>query len=541
MTCSALLSHRMLLAAGLVALAAAAPAQANLIVNGGAESDVGSGPSYADIDVTGFAPETGAFTAVRYGSGAFPSAATSTQLGGGANFLTGGASAVATGEQRIDVSSLAATIDAGRGAYTLSGHLGGYASQADDARVAAQFLGAGDAVLSTAVIGPVTTAERANATTLLPRTSTGTAPTGTRAVRVVVTLTRVSGTSNDGYADNLSFTIAPSTAQTPVALPSTGRPTVTRSAAVGTLPKGGRTVTVTPSTACLLTATTKFRLPARPTTGGARQNAVGSRLVGVYRIPGARVTVPPVRITALVPRQPVKVPVVPVTTRVPAPGVPRVVNPPRVPTVTTVTCRPLAGVTAPTTGALQPAPGSTTRGAPARLVTAPTVVNPPPAPPVADKKLTPGRWSGAVREVNAPAPAGRVSFTVAPDGRIRDFTTLGVAETCFSPAGGIQGGRAVSSPFFVGVRLQGAISVLVGGLPKTVAFAFAPPAPTPTGVEYIRISNPGMVFDSDRSVFGSAEAFRRLGGNAYCQLRFTFNARPGGSTATGTAAFTYTD
>jgi hypothetical protein len=53
----------------------------------------------------------------------------------------------------------------------------------------------------------VTSADRGGQTTLLPRTSSGPVPVGTRVVRVTITATRSSGTYNDGYADNVGLSL----------------------------------------------------------------------------------------------------------------------------------------------------------------------------------------------------------------------------------------------------------------------------------------------------------------------------------------------
>jgi hypothetical protein len=203
-----------------LSLLMAAPAHAdlpvgNLIVNPGAEADAGSTDASCggDVDLSSWNPETDTFSAVQYGTGAFPSTAESAEIGGGSNLFTGGCptGAVSTAEQTAVVSDASPEIDAGQVIATLTGHLGGFASQDDQAKVELFFLSASGSDLGSAgadlVIGPVTAADRANLTDLLLRTARTGVPVGTRSVLTRITLTRFSGSSNDGYADNLSLTL----------------------------------------------------------------------------------------------------------------------------------------------------------------------------------------------------------------------------------------------------------------------------------------------------------------------------------------------
>lgn len=209
-------------------LLCAGPAQAvvpagNLLANPGAEADVGSTDASCggDLDVTGWEPETGTFSAIQYGVGGFPSAAESAEIGGGSNLFTGGCptDAVSTAEQTAAVTEAAPEIDAGQVGATLTGYLGGFSSQDDQAKVEVFFMGAGGGDLGSAgadlVIGPVTAADRASLTDLLLRTARVGVPVGTRSVLTRITLTRFSGSANDGYADNLSLTLG-SAAPAPV-------------------------------------------------------------------------------------------------------------------------------------------------------------------------------------------------------------------------------------------------------------------------------------------------------------------------------------
>src|SRR5687767_4938467 len=211
---------RALTLALLLLVVATAPAEAvvptgNLVANAGAEADVGStdGSCGGNVDVASFDPETGTFTAVQYGTGGYPSLAESAEIGGGSNFFSGGCDTgtVDTGEQTADVSAATPEIDAGQVTATLSGYLGGFSGQEDNAVVEVFFRGAGGADLGNAgadlVIGPVTAADRTSLTDMLLRNANGGVPVGTRSILTRLTLTRLAGSANDGYADNLSLTL----------------------------------------------------------------------------------------------------------------------------------------------------------------------------------------------------------------------------------------------------------------------------------------------------------------------------------------------
>jgi len=132
-----------------------------------------------------------------------------------------------TATQLIDVSSLSP----GGQAYELSGLLGGYSTQGDFADVTATFENASGAPLGTAEIGPMTETDRVAAADylaylasqystavpaadsgLLPAQATGTLPAGTAKVLITISATAIStGNDSNGIADDLNFTIAPTT------------------------------------------------------------------------------------------------------------------------------------------------------------------------------------------------------------------------------------------------------------------------------------------------------------------------------------------
>ncbi|MBV9467786.1 MAG: hypothetical protein JOZ57_00915, partial [Abitibacteriaceae bacterium] len=180
----------------------------NLIVNPGAEAGPGS-TSGNDIEPVPGWTTSGNFTVIPYGPN--NGGITTTDPGPpsrGKNYFAGGPNnAASSATQTINVSSGATAIDAGGVTFNLSGFLGGFAEQEDNAVLAITFKSAAGAALGNAHIGPVTAAERKSATGLVQRTITGTVPRGTRSILVTLTLTRTAGSYNDGYADNLTLTL----------------------------------------------------------------------------------------------------------------------------------------------------------------------------------------------------------------------------------------------------------------------------------------------------------------------------------------------
>ncbi|MBL8293467.1 MAG: hypothetical protein JNN08_16590 [Bryobacterales bacterium] len=179
----------------------------NLIRNGGAESatTTSCGGGVATIPDWTTNGRVGICTYVN--SGGFPVAGTPGPPDRGNNFFTGGGSDVSAISQIVDLSASASAIDAGTQAFTLSGYLGGYESQGDQAAVQVTFRSSAGGSLGTATIGPVTPADRNNVMSLLLRQATGTVPRNTRSAEVLLTMTRFEGSANDGYADNLSLVL----------------------------------------------------------------------------------------------------------------------------------------------------------------------------------------------------------------------------------------------------------------------------------------------------------------------------------------------
>ena len=92
--------------------------------------------------------------------------------------------------------------------YELSGWLGGWAAQGDNALLYVSFLDAQDNEIGHAVLGPVLPAERADQTGLFLRTDAGLLPGATTSLTFSLSMERLGGGDNDGYADNLSFVVS---------------------------------------------------------------------------------------------------------------------------------------------------------------------------------------------------------------------------------------------------------------------------------------------------------------------------------------------
>jgi hypothetical protein len=122
-------------------------------------------------------------------------------------FTNGLTTTQSTATQTVDVSGSTASIDAGLATTTLRGYLGGYRFTDDTMRVTASFKDGAGAALGTPVqIGPVTTADRKNRTTLLRREATAPVPAGTRSITVTLIGTHGASTFLDvAWADRIGL------------------------------------------------------------------------------------------------------------------------------------------------------------------------------------------------------------------------------------------------------------------------------------------------------------------------------------------------
>jgi hypothetical protein len=200
--------------AGLASAAAAAPVRTapspvNLIHDASAE---GATPTTAGgkVHVKGWTVgHKDQFTAVGYGAPAFPDMHSPGPRHRGKNFFAGGPSGdSAEGTQIESLADYRHLIAAGNAKFALTGWLGGYSSQRDQATLSVTWRnGHGHAVGDVTTIGPVTPGARNNVTGMLYRHTSGGVPTHARSVLVTLHMGRADGTYNDGYADKLSLTI----------------------------------------------------------------------------------------------------------------------------------------------------------------------------------------------------------------------------------------------------------------------------------------------------------------------------------------------
>lgn len=190
----------------------------NLIANGDAEAGLGSSDGSSVGNIPNF-NVFGGFTVVRYNiGGGFPLSTDPGPLTRGLNFFAGGTNnASSSATQLIDVSSGATSIDANGTMFDLSAFLGGFSSQGDHATLTATFLDASSGALGSASIGPVSTSDRNSQTGMLLRDTTGIVPVGTRTIQVGLEMTRLDGSYNDGYADNLSLVLTAAPVPVPAA------------------------------------------------------------------------------------------------------------------------------------------------------------------------------------------------------------------------------------------------------------------------------------------------------------------------------------
>lgn len=179
----------------------------NLITNGDAER----GPAAASFGETrqrptGWTDEDGAMWIRTYEGSDMSDAP---NRGSGGNFFHGGdGGADSRISQEIDLPANPSSVDAGEIYFRVSGLLGGWEDQTDEAEVVVEFLdGEGD-VVDTVSIGPVTPAERDNDTDFRYREEWGRVPESARTARVQLVSRYFEGANNvDGRADELSLTL----------------------------------------------------------------------------------------------------------------------------------------------------------------------------------------------------------------------------------------------------------------------------------------------------------------------------------------------
>jgi hypothetical protein len=180
----------------------------NIIVNGDAEASAGAANFSTTAAPTGWTT-TSNFTAVQYEASSPNSMnnADSAAVGGGLNYFAGGPSnATSSASQTIDISDLAATIDAGGLNYSFSGLVGGFSTQSDNIVLVIEFLNALSNSIGNAFTGG--NLPRGGESSLLPTSVSGAVASGTRSVLIRMDAVRTGGSYNDGYADNLSLVLS---------------------------------------------------------------------------------------------------------------------------------------------------------------------------------------------------------------------------------------------------------------------------------------------------------------------------------------------
>lgn len=143
----------------------------------------------------------------------YPPVRTSSRVFWGGHDPDNAVAGVATTEtQPIDLGALG---DVAGTSFKLSGLLGGYATQNDNAVVTATFQDTHGKTLTSASIGPVSANQRGSVSGLAPQAWYGTVPAGAAKAVLRITLTAVnSGADNNGEADDISLVIGDSTKPT---------------------------------------------------------------------------------------------------------------------------------------------------------------------------------------------------------------------------------------------------------------------------------------------------------------------------------------
>lgn len=200
------LTASVLAAIALSPLGAMAAWNTNLLVNPGADAVAGGNGDFVS-NLPGWTVG-GELTAIDYAlgcPGGYPCLTDPVPPEPGPNHFGGGYGTPSTGTQRVSLGFASGAIGGNGAFYSLAGWLGGYASQDDYATLSVRFVDASESVLGTATVGPVTAADRNGATAMLFRQANGWVPAGAVAADVTLSMIRTGGSSNDGYADSLSF------------------------------------------------------------------------------------------------------------------------------------------------------------------------------------------------------------------------------------------------------------------------------------------------------------------------------------------------
>jgi hypothetical protein len=125
--------------------------------------------------------------------------------------------------QRFDLAGNAIQVDLGQVQGHLSAWLGGHSTDQDSAQVSLTFLNTFGAPLGSLLsIGPVTAADRANQTTLLPRQTSFSVPPGTRSMLLSLSFNEVCCSGSNATADDIRLFLTSTNTGNPILLPGTG-------------------------------------------------------------------------------------------------------------------------------------------------------------------------------------------------------------------------------------------------------------------------------------------------------------------------------
>ncbi|MBW4607309.1 MAG: PEP-CTERM sorting domain-containing protein [Hassallia sp. WJT32-NPBG1] len=198
----------------------------NLIVNADAEQGqadpIGNAVGASIPAIPGWTL-TGSFSVLQYGAKGFdftnpsgnsvtvsglPHATSPGPVNRGKNlFYGGGDRNSSSASQLINVADIAFIIDKGKGAFNLSGWLGGYTTDLDSGQLNINFLNQDNQSLGTASIISPTPEQRSNTTGLFFQSNKGVVPVGTKSINVLLDANYTRGRVNDAYADNLSLVV----------------------------------------------------------------------------------------------------------------------------------------------------------------------------------------------------------------------------------------------------------------------------------------------------------------------------------------------
>jgi hypothetical protein len=181
-----------------------ASAAVNLIKNGNAEA--GLGGNYEVVPIPEWNVITGGFTVIKWDAGGgYPASTDPGPVDRGLNYFSGGAyDSYSAAYQVTDILD-----NAGGATYYASGYFGGFGSQTDYSQLTIKFLDEYSSIIGYAWLGEATPAERNNVTGFVFKEISGTTPIGTTKIEFLLEMNRQQGSANDGYADNLFFSITP--------------------------------------------------------------------------------------------------------------------------------------------------------------------------------------------------------------------------------------------------------------------------------------------------------------------------------------------